>query len=52
MRITKIELADGQAKALDFGFRNGKSHAFCMRCRAILLTYLDFFSIYMDKFTD
>ena len=35
--IKVIELTDEQRLQLEEGFRTGKSHAFRMRCRAILL---------------
>lgn len=36
-RIIKIELSDNQRKALENGYRNGKSHAFRTRCQMVLL---------------
>ena len=36
-RIKVIQLTDEQRQQLEEGFRKGKSHAFRMRCRAILL---------------
>jgi transposase len=36
-RIIKIELSDNQRKELENGFRNGKSHAFRIRCQMVLL---------------
>lgn len=35
--IKVIQLTDQQRLQLEDGFRNGKSHAYRMRCRAILL---------------
>ena len=36
-RIIKIELTDIQRKELENGYRNGKSHAFRIRCQMVLL---------------
>ena len=36
-RIKVIQLTDEQRQQLEEGFRKGKSHAFRMRCRTILL---------------
>ena len=36
-KIKVIQLTDKQRLQLEDGFRRGKSHAFRMRCRAILL---------------
>ena len=36
-RIIKIELSDNQRKELENGYRNGKSHAFRVRCQMVLL---------------
>ena len=36
-KIKKIELTASQRLELEKGFREGKSHAFRMRCRAVLL---------------
>lgn len=36
-RIIKIELDDNQRKELENGYRNGKSHAFRVRCQMVLL---------------
>ena len=36
-KIKKIELTQEQYAALENGFRNGESHCFRMRCRAVLL---------------
>ena len=36
-KIKKLELMDTQRVVLESGFRNGTSHCFRMRCRAILL---------------
>ena len=36
-KIKKIELTQEQYAALENGFRNGGSHCFRMRCRAVLL---------------
>lgn len=36
-KITKLELTPLQEKALENGYRNGSSHAFRMRCKAVLL---------------
>ncbi|WP_203558773.1 helix-turn-helix domain-containing protein [Bacteroides sp. 51] len=37
MKITILPLTESERKALSFGFRNGESHCFRMRCRAVLL---------------
>ncbi len=36
-RVIKIELNDHQRKELEKGYRNGKSHAFRIRCQMVLL---------------
>lgn len=36
-RFIKIELDDNQRKELENGYRNGKSHAFRIRCQMVLL---------------
>lgn len=36
-RIIKIELTDTERKELENGYRNGKSHAFRVRCQMVLL---------------
>lgn len=36
-RVIKIELTDNQRKELENGYRNGKSHAFRIRCQMVLL---------------
>lgn len=36
-KIKTLELASTQESALENGFRNGSSHAFRMRCKAVLL---------------
>ena len=36
-KIKNIELTSKQQKALENGYRNGTSHAFRMRCKAVLL---------------
>ncbi len=36
-RVIKIELSDDQRKELEKGYRNGKSHAFRIRCQMVLL---------------
>lgn len=36
-KITKMELTPMQQKALESGYRTGSSHAFRMRCKAVLL---------------
>lgn len=36
-KITQLELTPMQRKALENGYRNGSSHAFRMRCKAVLL---------------
>ncbi len=36
-KIKKLSLTASQRKQLDMGFRNGLSHCFRMRCRAVLL---------------
>jgi len=36
-RIIKIQLNDNQRKELENGYRNGKSHAFRIRCQMVLL---------------
>lgn len=36
-KIKKLELAPVQQSALEDGYRNGSSHAFRMRCKAVLL---------------
>jgi len=36
-RVIKIELDDNQRKELENGYRNGRSHAFRLRCQMVLL---------------
>ena len=36
-RFIKVELTDYQRKELESGYRNGKSHAFRIRCQMVLL---------------
>lgn len=36
-RFIKVELTDDQRKELESGYRNGKSHAFRIRCQMVLL---------------
>ncbi len=36
-KITKIELSESERIKLNFGFKEGSSHCFCMRCKAVLL---------------
>ena len=36
-RIKEIQLSPMQRSALEYGYRNGSSHAFRMRCKAVLL---------------
>jgi Winged helix-turn helix len=36
-RFIKVELTDDQRKELENGYRNGKSHAFRIRCQMVLL---------------
>ena len=36
-RVIKVELTDNQRKELENGYRNGKSHAFRLRCQMVLL---------------
>ncbi len=36
-RVIKIEIDDNQRKELENGYRNGKSHAFRIRCQMVLL---------------
>jgi hypothetical protein len=36
-RVIKIELDDNQRKELEKGYRNGRSHAFRLRCQMVLL---------------
>ena len=36
-KIKKLELTPKQYAQLENGFRNGESHCFRMRCRAVLL---------------
>lgn len=36
-RFIKVELSDDQRKELENGYRNGKSHAFRIRCQMVLL---------------
>ncbi|MDY5086107.1 MAG: hypothetical protein SPE73_10240 [Prevotella sp.] len=36
-KIKVIQLTDQQRLQLEEGFRQGKSHAYLMRCRAVLL---------------
>lgn len=36
-KITEIKLSPMQRSALEDGYRNGSSHAFRMRCKAVLL---------------
>ena len=36
-KITKIELSESERIKLNFGFKEGSSHCFRMRCKAVLL---------------
>ena len=36
-KITKIELSESERIKLSFGFKEGSSHCFRMRCKAVLL---------------
>jgi transposase len=36
-RVIKVQLTDNQQKELENGYRNGKSHAFRVRCQMVLL---------------
>lgn len=36
-RFIKVELSDDQRKELENGYRNGKTHAFRLRCQMVLL---------------
>lgn len=36
-RFIKIEITDNQRTELENGYRNGKSHSFCINCQIILL---------------
>ncbi|MBP5683564.1 MAG: helix-turn-helix domain-containing protein, partial [Bacteroidales bacterium] len=36
-KITKIELSESERIKLNFGFKEGASHCFRMRCKAVLL---------------
>jgi len=36
-RVIKIELDDNQRTELEKGYRNGRSHAFRIRCQMVLL---------------
>jgi transposase len=52
MKIKTLKLTGVDMKSLTFGFRNGESHCFRMRCRAILLKSEGLSSICVGKQTE
>ena len=51
-KIKKLELTDAQRVQLEQGFRNGSSHCFRMRCRAVLFKAAGLSSSKAGELTD
>jgi transposase len=52
MKIKILKLTDSEERELFLGFRNGESHCFRMRCRAILLKSEGLSSSHVGKQTE